>query len=138
VHGDAWPLQRQQQQPAPSLFPHEVAAPPNNSGATSAAEAEASPEARWFTALKLQVAEFAVAVAPTEQEQRVRDRATDALQREIPRELGHRDAAVLVFGSGASGLAVHCSDIDIVVAGGRAEGQELAQVQRVEGLEKQR
>lgn len=74
-------------------------------------------EAAWLQALGARVADYAAAVAPTPQEQRVRDDVFATLAAAIPRELRLPRARVLLFGSGASGLALHCSDIDVVVAG---------------------
>lgn len=54
-----------------------------------------TPEAAWFSTLERQILEFARLVAPTTDEQAVRDLAINNLQRCIPRELKHDDAQVL-------------------------------------------
>jgi len=62
------------------------------------------------------VIEFAQLVVPTAQERAAREAAFEELHAGIALEMG-RDACPVVFGSGASGLALHTSDIDVSVTG---------------------
>ena len=81
----------------------------------------------WLEKLGRQVQDFAVRAAATPHEQRLRDGVFAALASAIPRELRLPAARAVLFGSGASGLALHSSDIDVLVAGTGAAGGNAMQ-----------
>jgi DNA polymerase sigma len=99
VDKEAWPLNKQQQQP-PQQQP---------SGSTAAT---------WLDALKDEVLHFAQQALPDAQEQQQRQAAFNQFASAVNAVLGNRPGvAVQLFGSGRAGLALHCSDIDVMITG---------------------
>lgn len=76
--------------------------------------------AAWLDCLQEQILQFVQQVVPTPSEQLQRDSSlkfiTTIVQQALPQHV--RELDVRLFGSGAAGLAVHHSDVDVAVTGG--------------------
>jgi predicted nucleotidyltransferase len=77
--------------------------------------------AAWLDSLQDQIAAFVPLVVPNTQEQQHRDACMAAFTRVAAQSLPEHARAmqVALFGSGAAGLSLHSSDLDVVLTGGR-------------------
>jgi hypothetical protein len=77
----------------------------------------ANRQAAWQERLGSKVLEFSRLVAPTPEERAAREAVFSEIAAAAPVMVGWRTARALLFGSAASGLSLHSSDIDIVLTG---------------------
>jgi DNA polymerase sigma len=109
--------QQQQSQHAAGSIVHHDQAHKSTSGATSTS---AKKTARWLDDLCDEVLQLAESLAPRPDEAAARQAAVDTVTslalNALPRESA-QGMRIAVFGSGACGLAMHSSDVDIVLEG---------------------
>lgn len=74
--------------------------------------------ASWLDTLSDEVLRFAQHAAPNAQEQQLRQVTLNKFERAVNAALGnHQGVGVQLFGSGRAGLALHSSDIDVMITG---------------------
>lgn len=79
----------------------------------------AGATAPWLDALSADIIRFAQQAQPSRHEEQQRQAALTELQRVVDYSLGqtHRGITATLFGSGRAGLALHSSDLDIMING---------------------
>jgi len=73
----------------------------------------------WLDALSADITRFAEQAQPSRHEEQQRQAALTELQRVVDYSLGQtrRGITAILFGSGRAGLALHSSDLDIMITG---------------------
>lgn len=79
--------------------------------------------APWLDVLRDELLQFAQAALPSPQEDEQRRAALSSFQAVVQSVLGSRGIEVMLFGSARAGLALHSSDLDIMITGTCAPAQ---------------